>query len=140
MITLIRDAVLASDIELLRDAVDWNEMKPDLGGKAAGDLVSHLKALSADGSGKDVLAVLDRLLAGPPAIMPGGRDLENGRLFVWPRFWDQPPASLTGDESLAFEALVPAEQRQGMRDAGRYTGWRLVIGADGTWHTFGKVD
>jgi hypothetical protein len=137
MIGLIREAADARDIELLRDAIDWNEMKPDFGADGVADAIAHFKAISADGSGRDILEVLAALLAAAPAVLPFGRDLENNRLFVWPRFADTPPARLSGEDLAAFERLVPeAALRAAMVQDGRYRGWRLVLGADGTWHTF----
>ena len=32
--------------------------------------------------------------------------------------------------------LVPPAAAKDMRSAGKYTHWRIVIGADGTWHSF----
>jgi hypothetical protein len=137
MIDLIREAAEAGDIEVLRDAIDWNEMKPDFGADAIKDPIAHYKAQSADGSGRDILAVLKDLLDGVPAVVPYGRDVENNRLFVWPRFSDLPPAGLSGDDQAMFERLVPdAAARAAMIQEGRYRGWRFVLGADGTWHTF----
>jgi hypothetical protein len=137
MIGLIREAAEAGDIEVLRDAIDWNEMKPDFGTDALKDPIAHFKAQSADGSGRDILGVLKDLIEGVPAVVPYGRDVENNRLFVWPRFSDAPPAGLSGDDLAAFERLVPdASARAAMIQEGRYRGWRFVLGADGTWHTF----
>lgn len=138
MIELIRDAADSGDIEVLRDAIDWNEMRPDFGVRGVTDPITHFKARSADGTGRDSLAVLKRLLGGPPASMPYGRDLENNHLFVWPRFADATLKDLAGDDLAHFEQLVPAEARAAMLTADRYTGWRLVLGADGTWHVFAK--
>jgi hypothetical protein len=34
--------------------------------------------------------------------------------------------------------LVPASAAREMKEKGKYTHWRLVIGADGTWHALRK--
>lgn len=137
MLDLIQTAIQSKRIDDLKDAIDWNEMKPDFGLVGHADPVAHWKAQSKDASGQETLAVLAALLDGAPAIVPYGRDLENNRLFVWPGLAETNLKALSDKEAVQFNRLVPtAEQRATMKATGRYTGWRLVLGADGTWHTF----
>ena len=72
-------------------------------------------------------------------MLPVGRDVENNRLYVWPRFAEVGIGQLTQAERDAVQRLVPAEVREAMANSGRYLWWRLVIGADGTWHAFVKA-
>lgn len=136
MVDMLLSAVQADRIDELRDAIDWNEMKPDFGVAGLTDPVAHWKTQSRDGTGRETLALLGALLAGPPAIVPYGRDLENNRLFVWPGFAEKPLETLTESDATHFAALVPETGRAAMLAHGVYSGWRLVLGADGTWHTF----
>jgi hypothetical protein len=136
MVDMIQAAVQSQQIDDLRDAVDWNEMKPDFGATSVTDPVAHWKAQSKDGSGRDTLTRLGALLSGTPATVPYGKDLENNRLFVWPSFAEKPLKGLTDAETNQFNALVPEAERAAMLTTGIYTGWRLVLGADGTWHAF----
>jgi hypothetical protein len=136
MIDQIQTAVQSGRIDDLATAVDWNEMKPDLGPTFVSDPVAHWKQTSKDGDGREILKVLGKLLASKPAVRPLGRDLENNRLFIWPSFADTPISQLSPAEMNAFVDLVPADLIGPMRDRDRYGGWRLVLGADGTWHSF----
>ena len=144
MVEQIKAAIQSGRLEDLNDAVDWNEMKPDfgpdfgpnMGSDSASDPVTYWKSISKDGDGRDILDVLAKLLAGKPAIRPLGRDLENNRLYVWPSFADTLLSKLSSAEVQALKALVPDDQLGAMRDGDRYTGWRLTLGADGTWHSF----
>jgi hypothetical protein len=137
MLDLLATAIQSKRIDDLKDAIDWNEMKPDFGTAGVSDPVAHWKAQSKDGSGQETLDTLAALLEGPPAIVLYGKDLENNRLFVWPGFAENGLKSLSPADAAQFSRLVPTEEaRAAMSAAGRYTGWRLVLGADGTWHAF----
>jgi len=68
--------------------------------------------------------------------LPLGRDLENNRIYIWPYFAEVPLAKLTPAQEVELLRLVPPAAVKAMRAAGRYTHWRLAIGADGTWHSF----
>jgi len=129
-------AVSTGDIEELRLALDWNELPPEIGAPPGSDPIAHWRSISVDGQGRDILAVLGDLLSGPPAVILGGRDIENSRLYVWPALAEKSLAKLTAEEAELLARLVPVDEAKAMKDAGRYSGWRLVLGADGTWHTF----
>jgi hypothetical protein len=73
-------------------------------------------------------------------VLPLGRDIENNRLYIWPYFSEIPLAGLTPAQEVELLRLVPVAAAKAMRDKGRYTHWRLAIGADGAWHTFRKDD
>ncbi len=129
-------AVSTGDIEELRLALDWNELSPEIGAPPGTDPIAYWRSISADGQGRDILTVLGDLLSAPPAVVPGGQDIENNRLYVWPALAEKSLTGLGADESALLSRLVTAEEAKAMIEAGRYSGWRLVIGADGTWHTF----
>jgi hypothetical protein len=136
MVDAILEAVRSGLIADLDDAIDWNEMKPDLGPQVVSNPVAYWKSISKDGEGREILDILGKLLAGKPAIVPLGKDIENNRLYVWPAFADTPLSKLSPAEMEALTALTTNESLTAMREKNRYTGWRLVIGADGTWHSF----
>jgi hypothetical protein len=133
-------AIEAGDIEELRHAYDLNEPKPDLGVPPKTDPVAHWKALSADGQGREVLAALSLILEAGYVAVPLGRDLENNRLYVWPYFAEWPLSRLTPKQEVELLRLVPPGIAREMKEKGKYTNWRLVIGADGTWHSLRKGD
>jgi len=132
-------AVEIGDIAELRPIMDLNEVKPNVGGGADSDPIEHLRSLSADRAGKDVLATLGRLLEGSWAAIPAGRDIENNRIYVWPHFAAVPIAELDPDAVAALAALVGEADARASVEKGRYRGWLLVIGADGIWHMLTRI-
>lgn len=138
----MRDTILAAAksgrLDDLKIAVELNEMKPVFGDEPVGDPIAFVKKNSADGTGQDVLAAIGAILDGDHAVLPLGRDIENNRIYVWPSFAETGITNLPPEREAALAGLVTAEQLKTMRDAGRYTHWRLGIGADGTWHFLRK--
>jgi hypothetical protein len=133
----ILSAVKSGRIEELRHAWELNELKPDLGAPLeGGDPIEHWRRLSGDGEGREVLAILAEILDAGYVALPLGPDLENNRIYVWPYFAEVAPASLTPAQEVELLRLVPPAALKEMRSAGKYTHWRIAIGADGTWHSF----
>ena len=133
-------AVEAGEIEELRHAYDLGDIKPDLGAPAKTDPVAHWKSVSGDGQGREVLAALSLILEAGYVAVPRGSDIENNQLYVWPYFAEVPLGKLTPRQEVELLRLVPAGVAREMKEKGRYTHWRLVIGADGTWHALRKGD
>jgi hypothetical protein len=136
----MRDAILSAvrsgRIKDLRTAVELNEIKPVVGDKPVGDLIAHWRQRSGDGEGREVLALLGEILDAGYVVLPIGRDLENNRVYVWPYFAELAPDKLTPAQEVELLRLVPAETLGEMKRQGRYTHYKLGIGADGTWHFF----
>jgi hypothetical protein len=72
--------------------------------------------------------------------LPIGKDLENNRVYVWPALAEAKLEALSPAEQVALLRLVSPAEAQSMREKKRWTWYRLVIGADGTWHAFAKSD
>ena len=136
----ILEAVQSGSIDDLRVAVDLNELKPELAAGPVADPVAFWKTLSVDGNGRDILAVLGKLFDMPYATQPLGKDPENTSLYIWPGFADRALDKLSADEEAQLASLETAEKIAVMKAGGRYTGWRVMIGADGVWHTFRRYD
>lgn len=136
----MREAILAAarsgQIEELRHAWELNEMKPDLGVAGVSDPIAHWKQISGDGEGREILAALAEILDTGYVVLPLGPDVENNRLYVWPYFAEVPLDKLTPGQQVELLRLVPPAAAKEMRSSGKYTSWRIVIGADGTWHSF----
>ena len=132
----ILTAVRAGRIEELRHAWELNELKPDLGANVGSDPIAHWKQISGDGEGREILAAIGELLDAGYVTLPLGPDIENNGLYVWPYFAEMPIDKLTPPQEVELLRLVPPAAVRAMRAAGRYTYWRLAIGADGTWHSF----
>jgi hypothetical protein len=134
------EAVRSGKIEDLRYAYDLNDIKPDLGSTEAKDPIAHWKKISGDGEGREVLAALSLILDTGHVVLPLGADLENNRLYIWPYFSEVPLDKLTPAQEVELLRLVPPAAAKSMKSAGKYTHWRLTIGADGAWHSFRKSD
>jgi len=131
-------AVRSGDIEDLRTALEWNELKPHVADEPVDDAIAYWKRISGDGEGREILAILAEILDCPPAVLPIGKDIENNRVFVWPAVAEADLAKLTPPQEVALYRLVRPDAVKAMREAKRWTWWRLAIGADGTWHSFHK--
>lgn len=131
----ILEAARSGKIEELRQAIELNELKPLIGDGTVGDPIAALKRLSADGEGRDILAMLERLLDGGWAAVPLGADIENNRIYVWPQLAATGLGGLSPEAQADLARLVPPELLDAMRRAGTYSYWRIGIGADGTWHS-----
>lgn len=136
----ILTAVRSGLIEELQIPLDWNEMRPELGQDKVEDPVAYLKKLSGDGEGREILAVLGRILEMRYAVAPMGRDFENNRIFVWPYLVAADLSKLTPAEEVDLYRLMSPAEAKAMLAKKKWTWWRLSIGADGTWHAFLKDD
>ncbi len=132
-------AVHAGDVAELKDAIEWNEIKPDFGA-GNDDPIAYWKKISGDGEGREVLAVLANLLALPPARLAIGKDPENTQVYVWPYLAELPLDTLKPAEEVDLYRLMPPAAVKAQKAAKKWSWWRLAIGADGTWHTFRKYD
>jgi hypothetical protein len=133
-------SVSSGSIEDLRTAIELNELPPAFSATASDDPIAGLKSASADGEGRQLLAIIGDLLAVGPARRPLGRDLENNTVYIWPYLAERPLGQLTPSEIVDLYRLVPADVIGTMRTTGRWTWYRVVIGADGTWHSFMRHD
>lgn len=134
----MREAILhaaaSGKIEDLQLALEFNELKPETDAPAGADPIAYWKSTSADGEGYEVLAAIANILALRPAVVRAGADIENNKVYVWPYLAEQPLDTLAPAARVDLMRLVPAEAAAKMIAAKRYQGWRLSIGADGTWH------
>ena len=132
----ILSAVASGNIEELRHAYELNELKPDLGGGPIADPIAYWRQISGDGAGLEILAILAGILDSGFVALAQGRDVENAKVYVWPYFAEVPVAALSPAQEVELLRLVPPAMVREMKATGRYTYWRIAIGADGTWHSF----
>lgn len=89
---------------------------------------------AAVADGRDILEAIGSVLSARPAMIAAGRDFENNGIFVWPHFaerdWGKP---LSEAEAVELRRLAGSEA-DAMIAQRRWSGWRIAIGADGTWH------
>ena len=136
----MRDAILAAAlsgrIKELLIPIQWNELRPDFGAVNSSNPIPDFKKLSIDGEGREILAILKKLLEMPYAIVRQGRDIENNKIYVWPYVAELPLQKLKPEQEVELLEIIPRDSYKSMKKNGKYTYWRLAIGADGTWHEF----
>lgn len=137
---VIEAAVRSGHIEDLEAALSAEGSKPQIAAEPKDDPIAHWKSVSADGQGREILAVLARLLALPPTRLEIGRDAENAAVYVWPYLAEVPLDALTPAQEVDLYRLMPVAEANAMRAGGTWTWYRLVIGADGAWHAFRTFD
>lgn len=140
MLDGILAAVKSGRIEDLRVPFAWNELPPSITTEKVDDPIAWWKRRSADGEGREILAILASLIDAGHAVVPVGRDVENARLYVWPRFAEATLDKLSAEDEVQLYRLITPAMLKAMREKKKWTWYRLVIGADGTWHSFQKED
>lgn len=137
-------AIHAGDVKALGKAAAWSEARggrrADFGAEAGDDPVGFWTRISADGAGREVLAIAANLLALPPARLAIGNDPENTFVYVWPYLAELPAHALTPTEIVDLLRLVPFETAEAMRDGRKWSWWRIAIAADGTWLAFRRYE
>jgi hypothetical protein len=136
----LQAAIESGQIDELAQTYGESPVKPDIGAAPGADPADHWKRMSGDGQGREVLAALSLLLEAGYAEVRRGADLENNKLYVWPYFAEMPLSKLTARQEVELLRLVPVSVAREMKEKGKYTHWRLIIGADGTWHALRKGD
>jgi len=140
----MRQAILAAaqsgNIEDLREPLEWNELKPEVSAPAGTDPIAYWRTTSADGNGREILAVLANILPMRAAELPLGKDIENNIIYVWPYLAEADLDKLTPAQEVDLLRLMSPAEAKTMRAAKKWTWWRLTIGADGTWHSFKKSE
>jgi hypothetical protein len=146
MRSLIIDAVRTGDSEALRKPIEWNEVPPSFGKGAprgargpamASELVKLFRERSGDGAGRETMGQMLNLLAVGYARIHAGTRQE---MFLWPYFAALDPRLLTPEQEVDAYRVLHADAVREWREKGRYPGWRLGIGPDGTWHFFAGAE
>jgi hypothetical protein len=143
---LILEAVRTGDSDALRKPIEWNEVPPSFGKGAqargrgpamAAELVRIFRERSGDGQGRETMGQILNMLAVGYARMNAGTRQE---MYVWPFFAVLDPRLLTPEQEVDAYRVLHAGAVREWREKGRYPGWRLGIGPDGTWHFFQGVE
>ena len=129
----ILQAVTSGDIEQLRVPIEMNEIHPVFAKAPIADPIAHLKTVSADGNGREILAVLYNLLTTGYAITNPGTKEE---MIVWPYHAAIPLSGLNPSQEVEiYRFLTPARVKE-MAAQGKYSFYSVGIGRDGVWHYF----
>ena len=130
----IMRAARSGKLERLQEVLEMNELKPLINGKIARTQINLWKNSSPDGSGREILAILTELLEVPPVR----QKTSDGALYIWPYFAGTSLDKLSPGEIVRLYRLAPSSDVALMLKQNSYTHYRVVIGADGTWHFFGR--
>ncbi|WP_155942354.1 hypothetical protein [Rhodomicrobium vannielii] len=133
----ILQAVTSGDIEALRLPIEMNELPPVFAKERTPDRIAYLKGTSADGNGREMLAVLYSLLTTGYAIKNQGTKDE---MIVWPYHAALSLDKLTPSQEVEIYRFVSPARVKEMAAAGKYGWYRVEISPDGVWHTFSKDD
>ncbi|MDE2578694.1 MAG: hypothetical protein KGL46_07825 [Hyphomicrobiales bacterium] len=135
----ILDACAKGDVEALRNAVEFSEVrpiferaderKPDA---LHEDVVAMLKRLSFDRQGVETIALLRAVLRQSCVEKREGIT----RSFLWPAFAFAPPAAPSADERQIMLSCVRFAELAKIDANGLPPPMTLSIGEDGTWHYF----
>jgi hypothetical protein len=129
----ILEAARSGDIEAMRPVLESNELMPQVSFGGADDPIAFWKEVSGDYEGREILAVLVNILQMPYARARTGTPDE---MYVWPYLAEADLEKLTPPQEVDLYRLVKPLEAKAMREFGGYIGYRLGIGADGTWHYF----
>ncbi len=130
--TAIIEAAQSGNIDAMLPVIEQSEFPPAMGQDQETDLIAHLRSLSGDPDGREILAILLEVLdAGYAHVEPG----TSREAYVWPYFAAIPFAELTPEQEVdLFRIITPADKEDMAGHAGQYTFFRLGIGPDGTWY------
>lgn len=128
-------AAMSGDIEALRLPIDMNELPPVFGKERTADPIAYLKSISADGNGREMLAILFNLLTTGYAIKDAGTKNE---MIVWPYHAAIPLGALTPGQEVEIYRFLPPARVKEMAAAGKYSFYSVGIGPDGVWHYFSR--
>jgi hypothetical protein len=129
----ILQAAVTGDIEQLRVPIEMNEIHPVFAKSHIPDPIAYLKSVSADGNGREMLAILFNILTAGYAIAnPGTKD----EMIVWPYHAVIPLNALTPSQEVEIYRFLPPARLKEMIAQGKYKFYSAGIGPDGVWHYF----
>lgn len=127
----IIDAALTGNVERMRVPIQMGEFPPAMALHEGEDVIDHLRAMSGDEDGLEILAILLEILEAGYAHMEPGTDRE---IYLWPYFAGLPFAALDPIQQVELYRIITPHDRAEMEaHTGQYTFFRIGISADGTW-------
>ncbi len=129
----ILQAVTSGDIEQLRLPIEMNEIHPVFTKSRIADPIAYLKSSSADGNGREKLAILFNLMTSGYAVTNAGTKEE---MIVWPYHAAIPLNSLTPSQEVEIYRFLPPARFKEMLAQGKYSYYSVGISRDGVWHYF----
>lgn len=127
------DAARSGDIEALRPLISAQPQPPIFTFGEIDDPIEHLKSLSGDPEGREILAILLEVLEIGYVRVAQGTENE---MYIWPYFADIPLERLTPEQIVELFTILTAGDYQDMLSYGAYIFFRVGISPDGRWHFF----
>jgi len=127
------DAARSGDIEALRPLIAAQPEPPVFTFGEIDDPIDHLKSLSGDPEGREILAILLEVLEIGYVRVAQGTENE---MYIWPYFADIPLERLTPEQIVELFTILTAGDYQDMLSYGAYIFFRVGISPDGRWHFF----
>jgi hypothetical protein len=138
MRTLILNAARKGKIEELRALIGTGETATNFAlGGLEGDPIEHLKSLSGDEEGLEILGILIEILEMGYVHLDAGTDEE---MYVWPYFFSWPIKSLTPEQKVEMYTVLTAGDVEDSVNFGGYIFYRAGIKPDGSWNFFVSGD
>lgn len=133
-----REALLAAarsgEMDELKTIMDAEPAPPNVSFGDPEDPIAYLEQQSADGEGRETLAILADLLEAPYAAMDSG---DGEAIYVWPYLAGMDDLSkLTAADEVVAIQLVGVDGLKDVKALGSWYNWRAFIGADGQWQAF----
>jgi hypothetical protein len=128
----IVEAAQSGDLERMRPVLEENELKPMVSTTNVDDPIEYWKKASADGMGRDVLAAMLNVLASGFVHVGKGEN----EMYVWPYFAETNLALLTPSQEVELYRIMSPAIAVSMKQAGKYSYYRLGISPSGVWHYF----
>jgi hypothetical protein len=129
----ILQAAVTGDIEQLRAPIEMNEIHPVFAKSHIADPIAYLKSVSADGNGREILAILFNILTAGYAITNAGTKDE---MIIWPYHAVIPLNGLTPSQEVEIYRFLTPGRLKEMIAQGKYGFYSVGIGRDGVWHYF----
>jgi hypothetical protein len=130
---LIAAATSGELSQLLTVLTGRNEIMPMLDDKPVRDPIAYWKSLSFDGTGRDVLAQLLKVLRSGYVVTNAGTADET---YVWPYHSAYPLDRLNPQQEVELYAIMTPREVKEMDPAEGYTGSRIGIAPNGTVRYF----
>ncbi|WIY53538.1 hypothetical protein O9Z70_03070 [Devosia sp. YIM 151766] len=127
------DAARTGDIAALKPIIDAQQFPPNVSFGDPVDALAHLKDVSEDDDGRQVLGLLLDLFDQPYAFHPDG---EGETYYIWPYLAELDPNALTPEQIVDAYRLLDSEQIDGLKDFGGWFYWRTFISESGEWSAF----
>lgn len=129
----ILEAARSGDMENLRAVIATNKVTLEVSFGGADDPIAFWKQISANGTGRDVLADMVRVFESGFVHVDANGDND---LYIWPYHFAYPLNKLTPRQEVELYMLIPGEYRAAMEELGGYTGFRAGITPKGEWEFF----